>query len=336
MTNSKIFAPHLLDTAEMLMEHASLAGSARLVEGARDFAFLTNSRISAIAIHRIDFATPNGLPFGKLFTNRGDATRGSYSNLDKDKQFLFTSHAIVKLKRERRGRGWGDSHVQRQAKTIKGMVQSMRKNDTKISEESITAFLCADLWQTFREPVQGVSEANLSMPRGVLLPLVRSFLNLDKFTVMQHEPQIKAAYAKFLEDNKAYATACENMMLFARGATIIGMESCNGGPLYIAQVRVKGRSNVAEVLGKRVIEFITPLVRHEELPEEFCGKAAICKAHLPGVNQRVNAAHPFGMSVQTDHYYEDVDVLTESSSHMFWTVIPADIPEEAQSVFSVG
>lgn len=325
MASSTIFSAHLLDTADASMEIATHLGAGRLAAGAKDFAFLTGTRISRIAQHQIDIATPNGLPLGTL--TRCEPTRNAYHSNDADRHFMFTSHAIIQRERNSRG-GYHDARFQRQGKTIKGIVQSMKKNDRAMTEESVTKFLCDRAYEAFAEPLSGINEASISVQRNLLLPLVKHLLGVDKFTVMQHEPQLRKAYEDFLVNNKAHAEATENMKRFANGATFIGTTELAQGALFICTARLHDRTKYEG----RAVEYMTPLVRHETLPEEFGGIAAIFKAHLPGINENVSTKHPFGIESYSDRYYEDVDVVYEVSPNMKWTVIPTDIAEDAKYV----
>ena len=333
MASSTIFAAHLLDTADRDMDAMVASGKATLATGAKEFAFLTGTRISKIGVKHIYFATPNGLPVGRLERTTPDNKR--YYEADKDMVFMFTSCAIVTRARSGRG-GSYDAQYQRVGKTIKGMVQSIKKNDTPITEENVTRYLCTDMHQAFYDPLSGINEASIQIQRNLLLPLVKHLLGVDKFSILQHEPQVRQAYEAYLTANKQYLEACENRQRFANGATFIGVEDGNSairhpGPFFICTARLKDRVKY----GTRGVEFMTPLVRYETLPDEFGGIAAICKAHLPGKGEEVSPTHPFGIVRHNDHYYEDVDVIHEVSSNMRWTVIPTDIAEDAPYVYSL-
>ena len=326
-TNTNIFAAHFKDQAALDNNF-----SRALVIGAKGLAFMTGLKISACSGNMVHYCTPNGLPVGTLTTGR----KNEYSEKAHD-IFVFRSAALVQRDRAPAGHRYSERDL-REGKTIKGLVQAMKKCDKTPTEENVMNHLAGTLKDIFVSPMRSVAEARIRLDTKYQLPLVMQFLGIDKYTVMQDEGAIRRLYEQYITDNKAYIEARDNAVRLCIGSTIIGCNRLTGaGPYIIGKARVRGvTADTKKLLDYGLtVEFTEPMMRHEELPEEFGGIAAITKAYMEGSSSGANKSSPFGLHAHVDLYHDAVDIAQESSQYYSWVAIPTDIAEGAPVVYTI-
>jgi hypothetical protein len=312
---------HTLDVLVDECEASFTAHTKDLPQFANEFCYAFNLRVAGASGRNIYVNTPNGLPVGKLYIGESGPRYGA-----KERMFAFKSSLIVQ--RERALPGTYDKDT-RHAKTIRGMLQTVKKNDKPITEDIVAAWYTDGVAAAITTPYDDYrnrSAPTISVPSQYLLPMVEAALGVDTYSVQQHKDILQKAYDKYLADNAGRIAAEATALRYGRGCTVIGQSERNQRFFYVAQAKLIEDTATGKVLLNNYpkVQLTAPLKRVESLPEEVCGLAAITKAYMQGRPEGVSASNPFGISFGTDTYYDDVDVIASNTHRMQWIIIPTE------------
>jgi hypothetical protein len=298
---------------------------AKLRDAAKEMCLTFNISMDHMANRAVMLVTPNGLDVGALFCVR---------NREGEDVFRFTSPALIHRERPPRGFRYGGRDL-REGKTIKSLIQTIRKNDAKeITEQKVMAHWMAGLAGGLRRPNDNTRTVDINVSKNLLLPLVEAALGTDIYTVQQHKDALEQHYKDYLTRNKAALEAKENTLRFMRGCVAIceGNNKDRDNNLYITKMRAPTMPNGQYDITGYKFETMTPLVRIKELPEEYRGKEAIVRAYLEGKDE-LKRGRVFGIEAGNNEYVEDVDVVFEWSSLGQWTLIPDETFGEDDAPF---
>lgn len=283
-----------------------------------EFCYAFNARVAGGSGRKVFVHTPNGLPFGNLYI---DDTK-NYS----EKVFAFQSDAIVHRNRALPGSSWVKNV--RHAKTIRGMIQTVKKNDRPVTEEIVSAWYVDGLAHAIATPFDDYRHASVprvDVPSRCLLSMVEAALGIDSYSVQQHKDVLQSVYAKYRTENADRLEAETIALRYGRGCTMIGQTNGAGSFYYVTQAKLlENDKGKIDLTNYPKAGLTTPLKRVETMPEEFFGIAAITKAYLQGKGDVQVSDTPFGMPWGMDKYLDDVDVVASNTSRMQWVIIPME------------
>ena len=325
--NEKLYASHVKDPA--LLDAAIAGAAVDLPSLVNEFCYAFNLRVESANGAYVTVATPNGLTAGVLFIGSRQVG-GRYSGKPAEKVYCFRSEAIVQRERGIPGNRSGSKDV-RQGKTMRGLIQTVKKNDRPITELTLHAQYAHALSGALTNPYSDYrygGAIGVALPQHLWLPLVEMALGIDVYGAQREVEKLKRIHKDYIKANAKMFAAKETAMRYCRGSTAIGIGNVNkaDGHYLIAKVKFKeddaGATNICQS-GADTLEFLTPLVRVETLPEEYCGTAAICKVYLQGQGGFI-APNPFGVTAGTNKYLFDVDISLDYSNSMQWVVLPME------------
>lgn len=322
--NEKLYASYVKDPA--LLDATITACGEDLPSLVNEFCYAFNLRVEGTSGSSVLVATPNGLAVGSLYIG-SKQVGGRYSGNPAEKMYCFLSDAIVQRSRAISGDRYGSKHI-RQGKTMRGLIQTVKKNDRPITEAVMQAASTPCLARALANPYgeyRNGGVIGVALPQHLWLPLVEMALGIDVYGAQREVEKLKRIHKDYRKANAKMFAAKETALRFCRGSTAIGIlntESANG-PYLITKVKFAEDTAGAINIASRTLEFLTPLVRVETLPEEFCGTAAICKVYLQGKGDRV-AANPFGVCAGEDEYLVDVDISVDYTSNIQWVILPME------------
>ena len=310
-----------LDTLVADAEASMASHTKDLPQFINEFCYAFNLRVTGSSGRQVFVATPNGLPVGRLYIGETGPRYGA-----KERVFAFKSDIIIH--RERSLPGTYDNDI-RHAKTTRGMLQTLKKNDKPINEATVAAYYTSGMELAIATPYDDCRHTRapiVEVPTYCLLSMVEAALGIDPYSVQRHKDILRDTYDKYLSKNANRLAAEVVAQRFGRGCHVIGHSSAGAGFFYVAQAKLVADAATGKVeLGNYPkAELTTPLVRVESLPEEFCGLAAITKAYMQSRPNDTSDANPFGIKMGTDTYFEDVDIVASYTQRMQWIIIPME------------
>ena len=326
--NTALIAPYITEGQQSRLDAVITESEATLASHTKDlpqfineFCYAFNLRVAGASGRNVFINTPNGLPVGRLYIGETGPRYGA-----KERMFAFKSDIIIH--RERALPGTYDRDT-RHAKTIRGMLQTVKKNDRPITEATLAAYYTQGIAEAITTPYDSYkhgSAPTVDVPKRCILPMVEAALGVDAYSVQQHKDVLRKAYDKYIEQNADRFAAEVTALRYGRGCTIIGNSSAGAGFFYVAKAKLIEDVSTGKVPLDNYpkAELTTPLMRVETLPEEFCGLAAITKAYMQGRPSETSDATPFGIRMGQDAYYGDVDVIASYTQRMQWIIIPVE------------
>lgn len=325
--NTALIAPYITEGQQSRLDAIITESEATLASHTKDlpqfineFCYAFNLRVAGASGRNVFINTPNGLPVGRLYIGETGPRYGA-----KERMFAFKSDIIIHRERALPGTHARDT---RHAKTIRGMLQTVKKNDKPINEATVSAWYMEGLAHAIATPFDDyrhVSVPSVDVPKRCILPMVEAALGIDSYSVQQHKDVLQSVYDRYRTQNADRLEAEAIALRYGRGCTMIGLTNGAGGFYYVTQAKLveddKGKVDLASY-PKAVLT--APLKRVETMPEEFFGIAAITKAYLQGKGDVQVSDTPFGMPWGMDKYLGDVDVVASYTSRMQWVIIPME------------